>query len=64
MFSDPTPPLEKKLESPPNLLKVEKVEGAEKHPNTVEVSNNLIDITPAKQEKEEPKKTGKKLILL
>ena len=61
LFPDQTPPPpKKKLESPPKVLKVEKVEETEKHPNTIEISDNLIDIiTPTKHDKEEPKKSGK-----
>jgi len=59
LFSEQTPPPAKKLESPPKVLKVEKVEESEKHPNTIKISNSLIDITPIKQEKEDTKKSGK-----
>ncbi len=60
LFSEPTPPPEKKHESPPKVVKVEKVEESEKHPNTIVISNSLIDITPIKQEKEDTaKKSGK-----
>ena len=59
LFPDQTPPPAKKLESPPKVLEVEKVVETEKHPNTIEISDNLIDITPTKHDKEEPKKSGK-----
>ncbi len=62
LFSEPTPPPEKKHESPPKVLNVEKVDESEKHPNTIEISNSLIDITPIKQEKEDTTKKSGKII--